>query len=43
MTDVAGFELLVELKSNRRQAPNFVGAAYHNIVSITELVYIKVE
>lgn len=35
MTDVAGYELLVELKVNRRQAPNFPGAAFHNIARKT--------
>ena len=33
MTDVAGYELMVELKTTRRQPPNFPGAAFHNIVS----------
>ena len=42
MTDVAGYELMVELKTNRRQAPNFPGAAFHNIVSIITTGYKRV-
>ena len=38
MMEVAGFELMVELKT-RRQTSNFPGAAFHNIVSTPQPLY----
>lgn len=34
MTDVAGYELTVELKDNKRHQLSFPGVPNHNIVSI---------